>query len=362
MATPSFVRSVVRTCLGIGSDDSVNIFTWQHTLDLAEAFALECQKAGASVHLEVETDALYYQAVLDLPIEYLREANPFSLALLDVATANIFLAGPKDPERLKQITPERMSAMVEADRPYGNKLLEKRVRSAHVLLGYVTPQRAQTYGFNYDAWRRNILAAIDVDYSSMRELGKKVGKRLQAASEVRITAANGTDLTLALEGRDPHVNDGIIDEEDIQNGVFITALPAGSVAVAPKERSARGVFFSDVPEPDAGLLIRNVALRFEEGKLVSLEGQNAEALRARWASARGDRDQASWLMVGLNPAAERGYVYNQIILGSVTLGIGDNRELGGKMESDFGAHCTVERPSIDLDGTRFVDRGKLVFR
>jgi len=67
-------------------------------------------------------------------------------------------------------------------------------------------------------------------------------------------------------------------------------------------------------------------------------------------------------MVGLNPAAERGYVYNQIILGSVTLGIGDNRELGGKMESDFGAHCTVERPSIDLDGTRFVDRGKLVFR
>jgi leucyl aminopeptidase (aminopeptidase T) len=362
MATPSFVRNVVRTCLGITSDDSVNIFTWRHTLDLAEAFALECQEAGANVHLEVETDELYYQAVLDLPITYLREANPFSVALLDVATANIFLAGPEDPERLKQITPERMSALVEADKPFSNKLLEKRIRSAHISLGYVTPQRAKTYGFDYDAWKHNILAAVDVDYSHMRELGKKVGEQLEAASEIRITAANGTDLTLALEGRAPHVNDGVIDDEDVQKGAVFTALPAGNVAAAPRERSARGVFLADVPEPDAGLLIRNLTLRFEDGKLVSLEGQNAEAMKARWVKAKGDKDQASWVIIGLNPAAEKGYVYNQIIRGSVTLGIGDNRELGGKMESDFGAHCTVEKPSVDLDGKRFIDQGKLVFQ
>lgn len=361
MSTPSFVRNVVRTCLRIGPDDSVNIFTWQHTLDMAQAFALECQKAGADIHVEIETDELYYQAILDLPIEYLREANPFSLALLDVATANIFLAGPEDPERLKEISAERMSAMVESDKPYSNKLLEKRIRSAHIRLGYVTPQRAQTYGFDYDAWRRNILAAVDVDYDYMRELGKKVGDRLEKASEVRVTADNGTDLTLTLEGRESHVNDGIIDDEDIRKGVIFTALPAGNVAAAPKERSARGVFFSDVPEPDAGLLIRNLAFRFEDGKLVSLDGQNADAVKARWVKAKGAKDQASWLIIGLNPAAEKGYVYNQIILGSVTLGIGDNRELGGKMESDFGAYCTIEKPSVALDGKRFINHGKFVF-
>ncbi len=362
MTTPSFVRNVVRTCLRIGPEDSVSIFTWRHTLDLAEAFALECQKAGAKTHLEIETDELYYQAVLDLPIKYLKGPNPFSLALLDVATANIFLAGPENPERLKRISPERMSAMVEADKPYNNKLLERKIRSAHIVSGYVTPQRAKTYGFDYDKWKRNILAAIDVDYNHMRELGKKVGERLEEASEIRITADNGTDLTLALEGRDSHVNDGVIDDEDIKKGAIFTALPAGNVAVAPKERSARGIFLSDIPEPDAGLLIRDLALRFEGGKLVSLEGsQNAEAMKARWVKARGDKDQASWLIVGLNPAAQEGYVYNKIILGSVTLGIGDNREIGGKMESDFGTHCTVEKPSVDLDGKRFVDRGKFVF-
>jgi len=362
MAVPSFVRNVVRTCMRIGTEDRVCIFTWRHTLDLAEVLALECQRSGAKTHLEIETDELYYQTILDLPIKYLREPNPFSARLLDVATANIFIAGPENPERLKRISPERMSAMVEADKPYNNKLLEKKIRSAHILLGYVTPQRAKTYGFNYDEWKQNIRAALDVDYNSMRELGKKVGERLEEASEIRITAANRTDLTLALEGRDSHVNDGVIDDKDIEKGAVFTALPAGNVAVVPRERSARGTFFSDVPEPDAGLLIRNLALRFRDGKLFSLEGsQNAEAVKARWVKAKGDKDQASWLTIGLNPAAQKGYVYNQIILGSVTLGIGDNRELGGKMESDFGARCTVEKPSVDLDGECFIEKGKFVF-
>jgi len=346
----------------IGTEDRVCIFTWRHTLDLAEAFALECQRSGAKTHLEIETDELYYQTVLDLPLKYLRETDRFSLAMLDVATANIFMAGPENPERLKRISPERMSAMVEADKPYNNKLLEKKIRSAHILFGYVTPQRAKTYGFDYDKWKRNIRAATDVDYNYMRELGKRVGERLEEASEIQITAANGTDLTLALEGRDSRVNDGVIDDEDIQKGAVFTALPAGNVAVVPKERSARGIFLSDIPQPDAGLLIRNFALRFKDGKLVSLEGsQNADAIKARWVKAKGDKDQASWLMIGLNPAAQKGYVYNQIILGSVTLGIGDNRELGGKMESDFGAQCTVEKPSVDLDGKCFIKKGNLVF-
>lgn len=47
MSQLGFVRSVVRTCLRIGKNDRVSIFVWRHMLDLAEAFALECRRAGA---------------------------------------------------------------------------------------------------------------------------------------------------------------------------------------------------------------------------------------------------------------------------------------------------------------------------
>ena len=362
MATPSFVGSVVKTCLGIGEEDRVCIFTWRHMLDLAEAFALECQRTGAKTHLEVETDEMYYQAVLNLPLEYLRRANPFSLALLDVTTANIFISGPEDPEKLKQITPERMGAMIEAERPYSNKFLEKRIRSAHISLGYVTHQRATTYGFDYEKWKENIHAAMNVDYDRMRSLGKKVGVMLEKASEVHISATNGTDLRLTLENRVAHVNDGVVDADDLEKGAVFTDLPAGNVAVPPKERSAKGTFISDVPEADSGMLIKDIVWSFKDGKLASFNGgQNVEGIKARWKKAKGDKDQASWIMIGLNPKAQKRYLYNNIVLGAVTLGLGDNRELGGKMDSNFGARCTVTNATVELDGKPIIKSGKFVF-
>ncbi len=362
MSQLGFVRSVVRTCLRIGKNDRVSIFVWRHMLDLAEAFALECRRAGAKTLIEVGTDELYYHTVLDLPLEYLRETDPFGLALLDVTTANIFIHGPEDPEKLKLITPERMGAMVEADSPYYDKLLEKKIRSVQITLGYVTRQRARTYGLNYDEWKENIHAAMDVKYEAMRDLGKGIGDMLEKAAQVHITTAKGTDLTFELEGREARIYDGVIDDEDIEKGAVFAALPAGYVAIAPKERSVEGTYVSDVPEADAGLLVRDVTLNFKNGRLTSFcGGKNIEGVKAIWERARGDKDQLGSLMIGLNPKARKGFLYNPIVLGTVTLSVGDNRDLGGKTDSDFGFHCTVTEPTVELDGKPFIKKGKFAF-
>lgn len=359
MKSLGFVKGIVHSCLRIHEEDRVCIFTWGHSLGLAEAFVLECQNIGAKTHLEVETDKIYYQAVLKLPIKYLKEANPFSLSLLDVSTANIFIQGPEDPEGLKKITPERMSAIVQADKPYSHKFLEKRIRTAQIYLGYVTRQRARTYGFDYGKWNTNVQAAMDVDYDEMRQLGMKTAKMLENASVVQITADNGTDLTLELARSAARIDDGVIDDEDISNGYVFAALPAGTVAVVPKERSAEGTFISDIPEADTGMLIHGISWGFKSGRLASFKGsKNIDTIRKRWDIAKGDKDQASWLTIGLNPNALGGYIHNNIVLGSVTLGIGDNRELNGNMESDFGARCTILRPNVRLDGKLIIKNGR----
>jgi len=360
MAAPAFVGRVLGKCLRIREEDRVCIFTWNHTFDLAEAFAFECQKLGAKTHLEVETDKLYYQSVLDLPVKHLREANPFSLSLLDVATANIFISGPEDPDNLRKITPERMSALVDGDKPYSTKFLEKRIRSVNIYLGHVTRQRARTYGFNYEKWNENVQAAIDVDYDFMQGSGRRIARMLEQASVVHITAENGTDLTLELWNGVSRIDDGVVDDEDIRRGAVLTTLPAGNVAIVPREGSASGVFVSDVPEADSGLLIHDISWRFKSGRLTSFTGgKNSEVIRKRWQVAKGNRDQASWLMIGLNPKAQGGYLYNNIVLGSVSLGIGDNRELGGRVESDFGARCTILKPNVELDERFVIRNGKL---
>ncbi|HXX88423.1 MAG TPA: aminopeptidase [Candidatus Acidoferrum sp.] len=361
MPTPTFVKNVVKTCLHIGKEDRVMISGWRHMLDLAEAFTIECRRAGAKTITEFVSDEIFYDNVLNAPLDYLGSVNPFDLSLADTATANIFIPGPEDPRKLKGISPERLSTMSHADRPFYDKFLENKVRTAQVMLGYVTHQRAKTYGFDYDTWKENLDSAIDVKYEDMQKLAKKLAKSLERGSEVHITTASGTDLRLNLEGRRPHVDDGIIDKEDIENGAIFTSLPSGSVQVAPTETSAQGLFVSNVPEPMYGILVHDATWNFKDGRLSSFKGgKNIAAATALWEREIGDKDRIGWITLGLNPKAKTGFTHSEIVLGTVTVGIGDNRELDGKNDSDYGCKFTATEPTVVLDGETIIKKGKFM--
>ncbi len=354
-----FVKSVVKTCLRVKKGDKVTISTWQHMLDLAEAFTIECRRAGAFTYTEISTDEIYYDTLINCPLTYLRTPNPFGLATLDATTANIFITGPQDPERMKTVPAERWDAMFKGSKPIFDKFLEKKIRSIGILLGHVTPQRAKTYGFSYAAWKRNMNAALAVEYEAMSKLGKKIRDTLEKTREVHITARPKTDLRFELKDRPVHVYDGVIDEDDIKKGALSAMLPAGSVEVAPNETSANGTFVSDFPEPQYGKLIYDTAWGFTNGKVASFKGgKNVEAIRATWDKATGDKDKIGAFTLGINPNAKTGFLNNSIVLGTATIGIGDNRELGGKNESDWMFSITVSKPTVKLDGKPILKKGK----
>ena len=354
-----FVKSVVKTCLRVRKGDKVTIDTWQHMLDLAEAFTIECRRAGALTHTEIFTDEIYYDTLLNRPLEYLKTTNPFGLATLDVATANIFITGPQNPERMKTVPAERWSAMFKGEKPIFDKFLEKKIRSIAILLGQVTPQRAKTYGFSYAAWKRNVNAALAVKYEEMSKLGKKVRDVLEKAREVHIAAGKTTNLKFELADRPVHVYDGIIDEEDIKKGANSVMLPTGSVSAAPAETSANGTFASDIPQPQYGKLIYDITWGFKNGRVTSFEGgKNVEAIRATWERATGDKDKIGTFSLGINPGAKTGFLYNEIVLGTATISIGENRELGGENESDWMFGITVSKPTVKLDGKPIIKKGR----
>ncbi len=360
MKVPSFVERVVRSCLRIGKDDRVIIFAWRHMLDLAEALAFECERSGAHVHLEYTTDDMWYDGILNRPIDYLETPDAFDLALAGIATAGIFIAGPENPERMKGVPAERWMALARGDRPSYEKLLERRVRMVEIGLGYVTGQRAKTYGFNFQAWKKNVEEAIDVEYEKMQKLGRNVASALDKSREVRVTDADGTDLSFVLGDRKAHIYDGVIDDKDIEMGAIYASLPDGFVAVAPAETSANGVLSSNIPLANVGMLIQGIALRFEEGKLTSFEGgKNIDVCKNMWKKGTGDKDKIGKLTIGLNPNASLGFVSNSIVLGTATIGIGSNKELGGTNESDYVLEVTLAKPTVKLDGKSIIKDGKL---
>lgn len=361
MSAPTFIKRVVRTCLGIGKDDKVVIFTWRHMLDLAEAFSMECKRAGAHTLVEFSSDDMWYESVTALPLDYLEAPDPLDLALAGIATAIIIISGPENPEGQKLVQAERWNALSRSERLHYERILERKVRMVKIMLGYVTPQRAKTYGFDYLTWKRSVMESTDVEYQEMQKLGKKLASLIEKSREVNITNPDGTDLSFTLKDRKAHVYDGIIDDQDIEMGAIFAQLPGGRVAVAPNEASANGGLTSNIPFPQVGRVIEGISLDFENGKVKSFAGgKNIEVTQGQWEKATGDKDMIGTFVLGLNPKAELGYLDNSIVLGTASIGIGDNKELGGNNESNWNLSVTLAKPTVQLDGRAIIRQGKLV--
>jgi leucyl aminopeptidase (aminopeptidase T) len=251
-------------------------------------------------------------------------------------------------------------AMARADRPSYERLHERQVRMAEITLGLVTPQRAKNYGFNYEEWRKNVIEATDVEYEKMQELGRKLATVLEKSGEVTINDPDGTDLSFTLEGRTAFISDGVIDNEDLKMGASFTELPSGTLSVAPTESSTNGVLASNVPYPQAGVLIQNMLFHFENGELKSFKGdKNFEVIKAMWEKGTGDKNRIGWLSLGLNPKARLGFSNNQIVLGTATVGLGLNKELGGHNDTDWMLPVTLSKPTVKINEKIIMREGRL---
>jgi hypothetical protein len=57
---------VVKDALSIDESDVVTITTWDHTIDVANAFAVECFRQGADAIIILWTDEYYYGLLREL--------------------------------------------------------------------------------------------------------------------------------------------------------------------------------------------------------------------------------------------------------------------------------------------------------
>src|SRR3989442_7415501 len=79
-------------------------------MPLAEALTLEASRAGSDTHITVMTDDLWFTSMKELPTRWLRAPSPVESAIGSVITANVYLGGPADARRMRDIPPEKFEA------------------------------------------------------------------------------------------------------------------------------------------------------------------------------------------------------------------------------------------------------------
>ena len=362
MPEDTISKRVVHGSLRVHEDDMVLIETWQHTIDLASDIALECYRTGAKPMITLMTDRLWWNALEQIPDQYIRKTPRHILNAADSITVWIGLGGPQDPTKFRDVPASRLEHFFEGEKPVLDKTFEKRVRTAEVLLGHITPQRARAYGFDYENWLKMTEEAIKVDYPKMTELGRKIASRLERGSRVHLTSRTGTDLKFEITKRPVHIQDGIVDQEDVERGLVSTQLPSGKVEVAPLEDSANGTVAFDAPRALKGRVVRDLRLRFEKGKVVEYRAKKfEEVFREVFEATKGDRDNIAQFAIGLNPRVELiGYATDELALGTGTVGVGANRGIGGRNDSSFSFSGTIEKPTVEIDGYTVMADGRIL--
>jgi aminopeptidase len=351
-------RNVIRKTLQIKPKENVIVESWNHGLDGAKEVVYQLRAVGARPMFLFEDEETHWRSTENLPPSKLGQVSKSEWAALAEADAYIFFPGPADIARYRK-NMAKMSAATAYNSDWYKRAEKAGVRGARVLLGYVSRERAQAYGFEYEPWRTMVLEAASADFGAISRKGHRLAELLSRDADVQITGPNGTDLTFHLKGRPAKCDDGIVDAADRKAGDFMTGVPPGSSYVAPDESSAEGTFVADRPQPYLGMMTRGINLQFRDGKGSWSAEEGAEPIRGMYDKATGGKDRLAALSIGLNPGAKYGFLQDDLVAGSVEISIGDNTEWGGKNQSSFSFGARLSQATVRIGKKTVVDAGRL---
>ncbi len=216
---------------------------------------------------------------------------------------------------------------------------------------------------NLPSYREETLISggIDLDFVKQAPLVEKVADLLTQAKTAHVTSQAGTDITLNLEGRSGAALTGLAHKP----GVFCTP-PDVESRVTPLEGTSEGVIVVDgsIPVPEIGLIATPIRVTVEKGYATKIEGGREAQFLAdilRKANDQGAYNIAE-LGIGMNPMAKLVgvMVEDEGSLGTVHIAVGTSAAFGGKVRTHLHLDMMFRNPTVELDGKKVLDKGKLL--
>lgn len=204
-----------------------------------------------------------------------------------------------------------------------------------------------------------------VDYQGVRRLGDKLVELMSAGEEIRLTSANGMDITGRTGDRPIHVRGIPADKPGM------SVMLAGQISWNPIEETQNGTIVFDGaawPPDEIGLIQNPVTLTVENGVVTDVQGEGRDAAVYRsWLAAQNDPNMyrvAHWSL-GYNPGVSKPtgrIVEDERVFGCIEIGIGTKGSWIGGEPWVAPAHTDGSNlaPSIYVDGEALEQEGRYV--
>lgn len=203
--------------------------------------------------------------------------------------------------------------------------------------------------------------AIEADFLKIYERVKKLQKILTDAKRIHISTEIGTNIDLHVEGRIGNEVSGVCRTPGTWG-----SPPNIEVNISPIETESQGIVYVDgsIPEPEIGVIKEPVVLKITDGKIAAFEGgSQAQTLKEILTK---DGNPANLVLaefgIGLNDHAslKGSMLEDEGAYGTVHFGFGHNADQGGVNVATKHVDCVYYNASVDIDGKRIIENGKLI--
>jgi aminopeptidase len=323
----SFAKLLAGYCLEVQEGQQVQVSSSTLAAPLLLALQREILERGAWPLLDITLPGqaeAFWTAARDLHLDGFASAD---LALAEHADASLRIDAQANANELAAVDPARLARAQRAREP----LRAARLARRWAITLWPTPASAQLAGMGTRQFEDFVTHALFLDrddpvaaWGELRGFQTGLIERLAPAREIRIEA-EGTDLRLDVSGRTWINSDGKRN------------MPSGEVFTGPHETSAEGVVRFTIPTSPRGVVVEDVTLRFERGKVVEARAERGDAyLQATLATDPGARLLGE-LGIGTNFGIDRpigSILFDEKIGGTVHLALGRSYpETGGINES-----------------------------
>jgi leucyl aminopeptidase (aminopeptidase T) len=332
---------------------------------LLEDLAVQVRRQGAHPLVRMVTDRMRRRLVVDVPEQYDTQES-LGLRLAELFDVMIEVENGEDPALLSDVSPERLAVRAQRDTDVETSLREHGVRTVYIGNGiYPTAALASEFALSEPELARMFWNAVNTDPAVIDAEGRRIRAMLEGGSEIRVTAPNGTDLTLRIANPTILISDGAISpEEEAMGGASNTAwLPGGEVFFTTVPGSAAGTVVLD-PFEYEGVPVDGLKLTFAEGRMTSMDAASGiETVREDFDAAANGKDLFGPFDIGLNPndtVTPEGRFRSWVAAGMVSVGIGNDSWAGGTNNVPYGLYGHIAGATVTVDGTTVVQDGRLV--
>lgn len=204
-----------------------------------------------------------------------------------------------------------------------------------------------------------MIRGLSADYKKIAALTMKLKKLFEKTKIVRVTAPNGTDITMDITGRRAIPSKGLFHKKGESGN-----LPTGETFAAPLEGKTNGIFVVDGSMAGIGM-IKDKPIEFtvEKGLVTKISGGSQAKELEKIVNKYGKpaRNIAEF-GVGTNDKTKLSgmLLEDEKVLGTVHIAIGDNKSMGGKVNAPIHLDGVIKKPTVYFDGKIIMKNGKLL--